>query len=314
MRPFDCLEQAPPPRDPPAEAPPRWREALLYQPDPELVMSLQIAIAMRLPLLLTGDPGCGKTGAAYWAAWRLGLLPRDLVHVQIRSDTSGARLKYEFDAVKYFRESQAAGARQQPFDEDRQRFIQKGPLWQAFAAAREHPTALLLDEIDKAPRDFPNDLLHEFDQMEFEVPDWPLPDGQMRWVSGRGGPDRGLTLIVFTSNGERQLPDAFLRRCVHHHLQFTPDWLLTVVRHRVELGDLKIAPGLVEHAVRRFVVLQNMPGLRHRPGLSELLVWLRVIALVGKLDPERLALLRPGELPYLGTLLKDPADRELVAR
>lgn len=312
MKPFDRLQSAPPPPAMPSDSPVKWQEAPYYQADPELVIAIQIAMAMKQPLLLTGDPGCGKTSAAYWAAWRLGMHPTDLIHVQIRSDASASRLKYEFDAVKYFRESQAAGAK--VFNEDRERFIQRGPLWLAFVAAQQKPTVLLLDEIDKAPRDFPNDLLHEFDAMEFEVADWPDSNGCPRRISGRGGIDGGLSLIVFTSNGERHLPDAFLRRCIHHHLHFDPDWLAAVVQHRMEKGDLRIDPALVDHAIRRFVVLQNTPGLRHRPGLSEFLVWLRVIALVGKIDPDHLANLRLGELPYLGTLLKDPGDRDLVTR
>ncbi|MBL9009008.1 MAG: MoxR family ATPase [Myxococcales bacterium] len=313
-RSFHRLEQAPPPPAIPSNAPPKWKESPLYRADRELVMSLQIAMAMRQPLLLTGDPGCGKTGAAYWAAWRLGLSPQDFFHVQTRSDASAARLKYEFDAVRYFRESQASALRNIPFDEDRERFLQRGPLWLAFCAAQKRSTVLLLDEIDKAPRDFPNDLLHEFELLEFEVPEWPEPDGRPRRISGRGGPDDGLTLMVLTSNGERQLPDAFLRRCVHHHLRFDAVWLAEIVRHRMALGDLRIDPGLVDHAVKRFVVLQNTPGLRHRPGLSEFLVWLRTVALVGGIDPQRLSSLRPAELPYLGTLLKDPNDRDLVSR
>jgi MoxR-like ATPase len=313
MRPFDCLERAvdPPPVE--ADAPPKWREVQYYKPAPDLVMALQIAMAMSQPLLLTGEPGCGKTSAAYWAAWKLGLHHRDLFHVQVRSDSTAARLKYEFDAVRYFRESQSAALKHEDFDEDHGRFIQKGPLWAAFDASSTRPVALLLDEIDKAPRDFPNDLLQEFDTLEFEVPDWPQ-DGRPRVIRGRQGAGGGLAAIVFTSNGERQLPDAFLRRCIHHHLRFDEQQLAEVVHHRMARGDLQIAPGLVEHAIQRFVMLQNTPGLRHRPGLSEFLVWLRVVALVGDLKPDDLARLRIGELPYLGALLKDPADHDLVVR
>src|SRR5262249_5394109 len=129
MRPFDCLEKAPEPAASPQDAPPKWKEAQYYRPDPELIGALQIAIAMRQPLLITGDPGCGKTSAPYWAAWRLGLQPADLFHVQVRSDSTAAKLKYEFDAVRYFRESQAAALRGSKFDEDRRRFILAGPLW-----------------------------------------------------------------------------------------------------------------------------------------------------------------------------------------
>lgn len=313
MRPFDCLQAAETPPPPPPDAPPKWREAPYYTAPQDLVLALQIAVALRQPLLLTGDPGCGKTSAAYWAAWKLGLSHRDFFHMQVRSDSTAGRLKYEFDAVRYFRESQAAALRQAPFDDDKRRFIREGPLWLAFEAAQARSVVLLLDEIDKAPRDFPNDLLHEFDTLEFEVPDW-LVDGRPKTISGDRGSGEGIDLIVLTSNGERQLPDAFLRRCIHHHLQFDDEWLGKVVHHRMAQGDLKLAPGLVEHAIKRFILLQSTPGLRHRPGLSELLVWLRVIAHVGEMTVEELSTLQPRNLPYLGAILKDPADRDLVAR
>lgn len=299
---------------PPAPAgdhlPPKWRDAPLYLPDRELVEALEVAMALGHPLFLTGDPGCGKTSAAYWVAWRMGLAPEDLFVEQVRSDATAARIRYEFDAVKYFRESQAAVARHEPWIEDRRRFIREGTLWNVFQAARERPVMLLLDEIDKAPRDFPNDLLREFDELLFEVPDLPK-DHPERFVRARGGKG-ALALVVFTSNGERQLPDAFLRRCVHHHLQVSPEWIARVVRHRI--NDIKIAPTLVDLAVKRFVALQGVPGLRHRPGLAEFIVWLRIVALSGGIAPDRLEAVRLAELPYLGTLLKSPEDRALLAQ
>lgn len=312
MRDFYCLSTALEPPAISAEAPAKWQEAPLYQPQLDLVEAMQIAIAMRQPLLLTGEPGCGKTSAAYWAAWRLGLTPEQLIHAQVRSDASAARLKYEFDAVKYLRESQVAALRSQTFDEDLRRFIQPGPLWHAFAMAERRPCVLLLDEIDKAPRDLPNDLLHEFDELAFDVPDWPLPNGGARWVGRHREAGGELTLLVLTSNGERQLPDPFLRRCVHHNLRFDARWLGKVVHHRMERGELKLTSELVDHALKRFVQLRALPGLRHRPGLSELLVWLKTIALVGNMDPKRLSDLDLSTLPYLGTLIKDRNDRELV--
>lgn len=314
MRPFNCLEKSTQVGIIPDNAPAKWREAPFYLADPELVTALQVAILMRQPLLLTGEPGCGKTCAAHWAAWRLGLRHDDVLHVQVRSDASAARLRYEFDAVKYFRESQAATARKEIFNDDRERFIQRGPLWLSFMAAQRRPTVLLLDEIDKAPRDFPNDLLHEFDTLEFEVPDWLDSQGKPRKITGRGGPEAGLILIVFTSNGERQLPDAFLRRCLHHHVRLDAEWLKQVVEHRIKAGDLKISAGIVELAIQRYLHLQNTPGLRHRPALSEFLVWLRIIAQVGNMDADKLARLQPAELPYLGALLKDPTDRDLIGK
>jgi MoxR-like ATPase len=246
-------------------------------------------------------------------------------------------MKYEFDNIGYLRESQVAGARQEAWtpaqEEDiRRRLVRKGPLWRAFEAARDHAIVLLLDEIDKAPRDFPNDLLHEFDQLEFEVPEWRM-DGKPLRVSarpaGHGARAHGATgdqaapfiLMVFTSNGERRLPDAFLRRCVHHHLAFDEQRMIAIVRHRAELARatakdagkaIELSDSFIEHAVKRFMVLKRYPELNHQPGLAELLIWLRVIAERGGLDIDKLKAMQPGELPYLGLLLKDAEDRRRV--
>lgn len=293
------------------QAPLKWRETWLYQPDPELVRVLEVAIALRQPLLLTGDPGCGKTSAAYWAAWRMGLRPEQLEHVQIRSDATAESLKYEFDAVRYLRETRPKN--NQRWEEWRRTFIRPGPLWRAFEASRKGPAVLLLDEIDKAPRDLPNDLLHEFDALEFEVPDVHGDDKKPLRVSAGRGADNGLQLIAFTSNGERKLPDAFLRRCLHHHLSFDADWLRRIVAHRLEHeAGPKLSPALVTHAVARFVDIQSTYGLHHRPGPAELLVWLRVLAVAADVSPERLAALPLAQLPFLGALLKDQADRKLL--
>jgi MoxR-like ATPase len=301
----------------PFEGPQRWRDAPNYAPQADLITAIDVAMALRQPLLLTGEPGCGKTSAAYWVAWRLGLKPSDLVHAQIRSDASAARLKYEFDAVRYFRESQIAAHKAgrardtdalPAFDEDRRRFIFPGPLWMAFEASQVKPTVLLLDEIDKAPRDLPNDLLLEFDAKEFEVSEWEDPLKRAHVV--RAG--EHLVLIVFTSNGERQLPDAFLRRCIHHHSRFSPEELARVVEHRIKVGDITLARPFVDWALERFVALKGL-RLQHSPGTAELLVWMRALAMTENLDVRKLRELRLAELPYLGTLLKNVDDLDAVA-
>ena len=318
------------------DAPEKFRDAPFYDADVELQTAVELALELKQPLLITGEPGCGKTAAAYWAAWALGLPADGLHHVQIRSTATAADMKYEFDNIGYLRASQVAGARQEAWtpaqeDEVRRRFVHKGPLWRAFAAARERSIVLLLDEIDKAPRDFPNDLLHEFDQLEFEVPEWredgkalrisARPDGEGARATGATAKQDRFILMVFTSNGERRLPDAFLRRCVHHHLAFDEQRMIAIVRHRAELAKksadgsgnaLELGDSFIEHAVKRFMVLKRYPELNHQPGLAELLIWLRVIAERGGIDIEKLKALQPGELPYLGLLLKDAEDRRRV--
>ncbi len=301
-------------RDPIASGLPKWREAHLYAPPAKLVTAIEVAIELGQPLLITGEPGSGKTAAAYWAAWRLGLSPDDFIFEQVRSDATAAKLRYEFDAVSYFRESQASAVRDEAFDDNRRRFIRPGPLWRAFEATREknRRVVLVLDEIDKAPRDLPNDLLLEFDEQRFDVPDLPEKHAD-RTINARGNEGR-LVLTVFTSNAERKLPDAFLRRCVHHHIRFDDDHLSTVLARRTSPngGDIKVDSGLVKLAIDMLIRLRAM-SLHHTPGTAELLTWLRIVARAGKIELKRKDdKLDIRELPYLGTLLKDPADHDTV--
>lgn len=292
---------------------PKWVEAPLYDPHPDLVEAIEVAMFVRQPLLLTGDPGVGKTSAAYWAAWWMGVATRDLVYECIRSDATAARLRYEFDAVAYFRESQAAAVRGRDFDEDRRRFLREGPLWRAFQAAQERPVVLLLDEIDKAPRDLPNDLLREFDEHRFEVPE--LPEGHAERTIGTINTRTKtghLKLVVFTSNGERQLPEPFLRRCVHHHIEFDPKHVGAVLAKRAEAERWKLPTAMIDLALKRFLEIRALPNLRHRPGLSELLVWARVLSEVGGGSVEALERGKLADLKHLGTLLKDPNDQRVA--
>lgn len=309
-------------REMPARAPmtkgaPKWREAHLYKPTEALETAIQVAMDLSQPLLLTGEPGSGKTAAAYWTAWRMGLSPDDLLFEQVRSDATAARLRYEFDAVSYFRESQASAVRGVAFDDDRRRFIRPGVLWRAFEATRTpgRCVVLVLDEIDKAPRDLPNDLLLEFDEQRFTVPDLPATHADhvisTRTKDGDDNPGR-IALTVFTSNAERKLPDAFLRRCVHHHIRIDEQHLRAVLETRRAHHTPNLDGNLVKLAIDMLLRLRAMP-LQHTPGTAELLTWLRVVAGAGNVDLK----LRNGgidlrELPYLGTLLKDPADHELV--
>lgn len=313
--PLEKLQALPEPsRSQRDDAPRKWREAPLYQPHEALTQAIELAIALQHPLLLTGAPGCGKTTAAYWAAWRMHLKPSQLIHAQVRSDSTAARFKYEFDIIRYHRDSHLAALRNNDAPTDWARYIQPGPLWRAFAESQLHPVVLLIDEIDKAPRDFPNDLLREFEELAFDVPDWPLPDGKPKRIEAASPlQDRGLRLIICTSNAERSLPDAFLRRCIHHHLSFDRDWLRALVDNLRAQNEIKLPQELLNVALTRFLGLQARPRLAHKPGLGELLVWLRVLELLKDLSPQRLTELPLHELPYLGTLLKDPEDLKRIS-
>jgi len=178
-------------------------EARHYVPGQTLETAINTAIAVGEPLLITGEPGTGKTQAAYYTAFKLGVGP--LCHFQVKSDTVARDLLYHFDNVRYFHDAQfAKDSKFQKAD-----YVEKRPLWTAFESTL--PQVLLIDEIDKAPRDFPNDLLHELDQMEFRVPE----TGQIIKASPETRP-----IVFITSNSERRLPEPFLRRCVYHHVKF----------------------------------------------------------------------------------------------
>lgn len=292
-----------------AEGTERWRDAHLYIPHDDLREALRVAVLLQRPLLLTGDPGSGKTTAAYWAAQRLGMATADLVTDTIRSDATAARLRYEFDAVRYFREAQVSHVTGGEWRDDRRAFIRPGPLWKAFKGATTRTVGLLLDEIDKAPRDLPNDLLEELDSYHFTVPELPEGHEDHRVDARAQGATGLLALVVVTSNGERQLPDAFLRRCVHHHVEFDRDLIERIVSLRITAGDIRIDRSLVGTAIDRFVQLQRRDGLRHRPGLAEFLLWARMLGHATDLSASKLKELDLSKLPYLGTLIKDAHDR-----
>jgi MoxR-like ATPase len=245
-------------------------EARYYVPTPGLSDAISASIAVGQPLLLTGEPGVGKTQAAFYTAWRLGLEP--VIEFQVRSTSVARDLLYEFDAVRYFH---AANREGEPLP-DRFEFINEGPLWRVLAAHRT--SVLLIDEIDKAPRDFPNDLLHELDQMRFTVEilgkDHPM-------YEQRGTIER-RPIVFITSNGERQLPEPFLRRCVYFHIEFRREDVRAAIDRRsgVDPGLPNLFPNLAdgvrEAALDRFLELRAR-GLAKPPSLGELLVWLRLL-------------------------------------
>ena len=277
-------------------------EAPFFIPGEALVTAMNAAIAVAEPLLITGEPGTGKTQAAYYAAHRLGTR---VFHFQVKSETTAGELLYHFDTVRYFHDAHLANIREDSAPLDKTRYVEPRALWQAFDYGREQgrPAVLLIDEIDKAPRDFPNDLLHELDQMEFLV----VETGE------RIRPERTLAPILFiTSNSERRLPEPFLRRCVYHHIAFDPEVVRRAVAVRAGQFD-PLGPELTDLAIRAFLAIRRR-SLRKRPATGELLVWLRVLALAMGVERSRLEqALKDQDLtrmPYLGALLKDHKDLE----
>ena len=272
-------------------------DAQRFVPGEQLETAINTAIAVGEPLLITGEPGTGKTQSAYYTAYKLG---NKLFHFQVKSDSTARDLLYNFDTVRYFRDAHLTGtAERNPVTAINKRdYVEPRTLWDAFEWANQHglPPVILIDEIDKAPRDFPNDLLHELDQMEFTV----VETGDVIKAP------RNLTPIVFiTSNSERRLPEAFLRRCVYHHIRFDAHIIeQAVASRRDEIPAL--SDDFIRMAIQRFLALRER-NLRKRPATGELLVWMRVLALTIGTYPERLEE-DLSRLPYLGVLLKDRQD------
>lgn len=278
-------------------------DAGFFQPGEDLAVAMNTALALGEPLLITGEPGTGKTQAAYYLAHQLSV---KLIHFQVKSDSTAKGLLYHFDSVGYFHD---AGSDKTGKKLNKRDYIEWRGLGRAMieSEADQQPRVVLLDEIDKAPRDFPNDLLLELDQMHFTVSE----TGEQIRAEPKLRP-----IVVITSNSERRLPEPFLRRCVYHHIVFDDDLLQTVVDKRRDLYE-GLNEDLVALAVKRFLNLRDR-DLRKLPATSELLSWLKVLAkalgsepdvLREKLsDPKRLR-----KLPYLGVLLKDHQDvRELT--
>jgi len=267
------------------------KDARRFVTDEELDTAINTAIAVAEPLLITGEPGTGKTQTAYYAAYKLDIEP--VLHFQVKSDTTAKDLMYHFDTVRYFHE---ANIRKDVTQLDKSKYIYKKELW--LALETDEPRVLLIDEIDKAPRDFPNDLLHELDQMEFEVPEIDTA------VKGKPA---NRPIVFITSNSERRLPEPFLRRCVYHHIEFDRELVRKAVfRRQDEYPELN--KKFLEMAIDRFLALRETV-LRKYPATAELLGWLRVLGLNANqytqgLDDDL------SELPYLGALIKDHQDRE----
>jgi len=262
-----------------------------YVATDELRLAVNAAITLERPLLVKGEPGTGKTELARQVAASLGL---PLLEWHVKSTTRAAQGLYEYDAVSRLRDSQLGDPRVAEISN----YIRPGKLWEAFAAPGR--VVLLIDEIDKADIEFPNDLLQELDRMEFHV----YETGETIRAAHR-------PVVIITSNNEKDLPDAFLRRCFFHYIRF-PD--PETMRAIVEVHHPGLKPRLLTEALTQFYEIRETPGLKKRPSTSEVLDWLKLI-LAEDLAPEDLRRNGRDALPKLhGALLKNEADVALFER
>ena len=263
-----------------------------YVATKDLKMAVNAAITLERPLLIKGEPGTGKTVLAHEIAKSLGV---PLIEWNIKSTTKAQQGLYEYDAVARLRDSQLGDDRVH----DIKNYINKGKVWEAFES--DVRPILLIDEIDKADIEFPNDLLHELDKMSFSV-----------YETGETITAKQRPIIIITSNNEKDLPDAFLRRCFFHYIQFPDeDTMADIVK--VHFPDLK--QRMLSGALKRFFEVRAMPGLKKKPSTSELLDWLKLL-LVEDIDPEIIKEADPKKMipPLHGALLKNEQDVHLFER
>ncbi|WP_085877420.1 AAA family ATPase [Roseisalinus antarcticus] len=262
-----------------------------YVATDDLTIAVNAAVTLERPLLVKGEPGTGKTELARQVAGALGL---PIIEWHIKSTTRAQQGLYEYDAVSRLRDSQLGDARVH----DVSNYIRRGKLWQAFAAPDR--VVLLIDEIDKADIEFPNDLLQELDRMEFHV-----------YETGETIRAETRPIVIITSNNEKELPDAFLRRCFFHYIRF-PD--ADTMKRIVAVHHPGIKEALLTTALTRFYELRETPGLKKKPSTSEVLDWLKLL-LAEDLAPEDLKGGGQDALPRLhGALLKNEQDVHLFER
>jgi MoxR-like ATPase len=258
----------------------------------DLKIAVNAAIRLERPLLIKGEPGTGKSVLAAEVARALGA---PLIEWHIKSTTKAQQGLYEYDAVSRLRDGQLGDERVKNIAN----YIKRGKLWDAFAAPER--SVLLIDEIDKADIEFPNDLLQELDRMEFFV-----------YETGETIKARTRPIVLITSNNEKELPDAFLRRCFFHFIKF-PD--TETMRQIVEVHFPGLKNRLVADAMRVFYELRDGPGLKKKPSTSELLDWLKLL-LNEDIDPALLRESDPRKLvpPLAGALIKNEQDTHLLER
>ena len=258
----------------------------------DLKVAVNAAVTLERPLLIKGEPGTGKTVLAYELA---AALDAPLITWHVKSTTKAHQGLYEYDAVSRLRDSQLGEARVH----DVRNYLKRGKLWEAFTAPVR--PVLLIDEIDKADIEFPNDLLQELDRMEFYVHE---TDETIRAET--------RPVVVITSNNEKELPDAFLRRCFFHYIRFPDEETMRAI---VEVHFPGLKPRLVSEALKTFYQIRETPGLKKKPSTSELLDWLKLLMVddisvdvLSERDPKRLI------PPLHGALLKNEQDVHLFER
>ena len=257
----------------------------------DLALAVNAAVTLQRPLLVKGEPGTGKTELARQVAQALDL---PLIEWHVKSTTKAQQGLYEYDAVSRLRDSQLGEAKVH----DVANYIRRGKLWQAFDAPGR--VVLLIDEVDKADIEFPNDLLQELDRMEFHV-----------YETGQTVTARHRPVVIITSNNEKELPDAFLRRCFFHYIRF-PDAETLAAIVRLHFPGIKEA--LLSVALTQFMALRDTPGLKKKPSTSEVLDWLKLL-LAEDLSADDLKRDAKSQLPRLhGALLKTEQDLHLFER
>jgi MoxR-like ATPase len=263
-----------------------------YVATDDLKVAVNAAIVLERPLLVKGEPGTGKTVLAEEVAKALNA---PLLTWHIKSTTKAQQGLYEYDAVSRLRDSQLGDSRVS----DIKNYIKRGKLWDAFTS--EQRPVLLIDEVDKADIEFPNDLLQELDRMEFYV-----------YETGETIKAKQRPIMMITSNNEKELPDAFLRRCFFHYIKFPDQETMQAI---VDVHFPGVKKRLVEEALRIFFEVREVPGLKKKPSTSELLDWLKLL-LNEEMTPEQLRERDPRKLipPLHGALLKNEQDVHLFER
>ena len=257
-----------------------------YVASEELMRAVNIAMVLQKPLLIKGEPGTGKTVLAEAIAKSLG---KELIIWNIKSTTKAQDGLYVYDVVQRLYDSQFGGEGV----DDIEKYVKLGKLGEAFTA--DDQVILLIDEIDKADLEFPNDLLWELDRMEFHIPE-----------TGRTVTAKHRPIVIITSNAEKELPDAFLRRCVFHYIEF-PDRELMAEIVNVHFQDLD--QHLLDQVLEAFYRIRSLPQIKKKPSTSEIIDWIQAL-IHGGYDPDRVV----AEVPYLGVLLKKNEDIDALRK